>query len=76
MSEAATNYSESIKRLDQILEEIDKNQIPLDELATKVVEAAELLKKCKAVLTDTEDKVGAVLKDLEKDFGDDSTSPF
>jgi exodeoxyribonuclease VII small subunit len=69
MSEPKMSYTDAMSRLDEILEQIDQNQVPLDELAERVVEASELLKLCKGVLTKTEAKVSGVLKDLEKDFG-------
>jgi exodeoxyribonuclease VII small subunit len=69
MSEPKMSYTDAMSRLDEILEQIDQNQVTLDELAERVVEASELLKLCKGVLTKTEAKVSGVLKDLEKDFG-------
>ncbi|MCD6024891.1 MAG: Exonuclease small subunit [Fibrobacteria bacterium] len=69
------SYSEAIKRLDEILEDIDQSRIPIDALAEHVVEAAALLKRCKSVLTETEAKVRDVLQDLEKDFGDNDGDP-
>jgi exodeoxyribonuclease VII small subunit len=66
---ATRNYTEAIARLDEILEQIDQNQVPLDELAARVEEASELLKFCRDVLTKTEAKVSGVLEELEKDFG-------
>jgi exodeoxyribonuclease VII small subunit len=70
MTADKTNYTQAIERLDAILEEIDRNEVPLDQLAERVVEAAELLKRCKGVLTETESRVRDVLEGLEKDFGD------
>jgi len=70
MSADKLNYTQAIERLDAILEEIDRNEVPLDQLAERVVEAAELLKRCKGVLTETEGRVRDVLEGLEKDFGD------
>jgi exodeoxyribonuclease VII small subunit len=71
MSGKAKTYTEAITRLDEILEQIDQNQVPLDELAARVEEASELLKFCKDVLSKTEAKVGGVLEELEKDFGNE-----
>lgn len=70
MNEKKT-YTEAIERLDEILEQIDQNQVPLDDLAARVEEASVLLKFCKDVLTRTEAKVSGVLEELEKDFGED-----
>ena len=64
------SYSESIKKLDAILEDLDQSRIPIDVLAEKVLEAASLLKQCKNMLTETEAKVRDVLQGLETDFGD------
>ena len=71
MSKENPSYGEAIKRLDEILEDIDQSRIPIDALAERVVEAAGLLKRCKSLLTETEAKARDVLQDLEKDFGDD-----
>ena len=71
MSGKTKNYTEAIARLDEILEQIDQNQVPLDELAARVEEASELLKYCKDVLTKTEAKVSGVLAELEKEFGEE-----
>ncbi len=64
-------YSESMERLDAILEDIDQSKTGIDVLAERVLEAAALLKKCKAVLTDTEAKVKEVLEDLDQEFGEE-----
>jgi exodeoxyribonuclease VII small subunit len=71
MSKENPTYGEAIRRLDEILEDIDQSRIPIDTLADRVVEAAALLKRCKGLLTETEAKVRDVLQDLENDFGDD-----
>jgi exodeoxyribonuclease VII small subunit len=70
MTKATRTYKEAMGRLDQILENIDQSDISIDELADQVVEAAELLKRCKKILTDTEAKVKNVLEDLETEFGE------
>ncbi len=70
MAAKELNYAESIKRLDEILEDIDQSRVPIDVLAERVLEAAVLLKRCKSLLTETEAKVRDVLQGLEKDFGD------
>ena len=66
------NYADAIKRLDEILEDIDQSRIPIDALAERVVEAAGLLKRCKGLLTETEAKVRDVLEGLEKDFREET----
>ena len=71
MATSELNYTEAIKRLDAILEDIDQSRVPIDVLAERVLEAAVLLKRCKSLLTETEAKVRDVLQGLEKDFGED-----
>jgi exodeoxyribonuclease VII small subunit len=44
MSSEKMSYTDAMNRLDEILEQIDQNQVPLDELAERVVEASDLLK--------------------------------
>jgi exodeoxyribonuclease VII small subunit len=70
METGELSYSEAVKRLDAILEDIDQSRIPIDVLAERVVEAAGLLKRCKGLLTETEAKVSEVLQGLEKEFGE------
>ena len=65
MAHKELNYAESIKRLDEILEDIDQSRVPIDVLADRVLEAAALLKRCKALLTETEAKVRDVLQVLD-----------
>jgi exodeoxyribonuclease VII small subunit len=72
MKSSQLNYADAIKRLDEILEDIDQSRIPIDALAERVVEAAGLLKHCKSLLTETEAKVRDVLEGLEKDFGEEA----
>ena len=68
------SYTDAVKRLDAILEDIDQSRVPIDVLAERVVEAAALLKRCKALLTETEAKAKDVLEGLEKDFGEERES--
>jgi exodeoxyribonuclease VII small subunit len=70
MTKDTKTYKEAMERLDTILEKIDNSDVPIDELADQVMEAAKLLKKCKSILTDTETKVKEVLGGLESEFGE------
>jgi len=74
MTKHTKSYRESMERLDQILENIDQSNIPVDELADQVTEAAGLLKTCKKILTGTEAKVKDVLGELESEFDDSEDS--
>jgi exodeoxyribonuclease VII small subunit len=68
-------YGDAMARLDVILEDIDQSKLSLDVMAERVLEAANLLKRCKGLLTETEAKVKDVLEELDKEFGED-VDPF
>ena len=62
-----TNYTEAYDELQQIVTEIEKGEISVDELSEKVKRAALLIKFCKAKLTSTEEDVNAILKELDSE---------
>ncbi len=74
MTKSSKSYTEAMERLNEILENIDNSEVPIDELADQVVEAAGLLKSCKKILTDTEAKVKNVLEDLDGEFNEEEES--
>jgi exodeoxyribonuclease VII small subunit len=58
-------YSEAIKRLEEILENVDRSNVGIDELADLVKEASDLIKNCRSILTSTEQNVQESLEELE-----------
>jgi exodeoxyribonuclease VII small subunit len=60
------NYTEAFEELQEIVGEIEQGEISVDELSEKVKRAAVLIKICKAKLTNTEEDVAKILKELEK----------
>lgn len=67
MSVENFEYKSSMDRLETILEQIDNSEMEIDELASAVQEATELLKKCRRILVDTEKNVQEALANLEED---------
>ena len=65
------NYTESFEELQEIVSEIEKGEISVDELAEKVKRAALLIRICKDKLTATEGNVNQILKELESESGDE-----
>jgi len=65
MNSTNMKYSEAVKRLEEILESIDRSDVGIDELADLVKEAADLIKNCRALLTSTEQSVKESLEALE-----------
>ncbi len=61
-----SNYTEAFEELQEIVLEIEQGEISVDELAEKVKRAAVLIKICKTKLTNTEEDVAKILKELEK----------
>jgi exodeoxyribonuclease VII small subunit len=59
------SYEDQIEELEEIIRQIEDETIAVDELAAKVKRAAELIRKCRAVLRSTADEVDGILKDLE-----------
>jgi len=66
MSLANIKYSEAVKRLEEILDSIDRSNVGIDELADLVKEAADLIKICRSVLKNTEESVNESLNALEE----------
>jgi len=59
-------YAEAFEELQQIVADIEDGEISVDELSEKVKRASQLIKICKEKLTDTEEDVSKILKDLEE----------
>ena len=49
-----------------IVSELEKSEVTIDELSEKVKRAAALIKICKSKLTETEEDVNTILKDLSE----------
>lgn len=60
------NYTQAFEELQNIVSEIEKGEISVDELSTKVKRAASLIKICRRKLTTTEEDVNQILKDLDE----------
>ena len=54
MSKKQTSYSESLKELEILIQQIENGEPSVDELAGMVKRATELIKNCKEKLRDTE----------------------
>jgi exodeoxyribonuclease VII small subunit len=64
MNETPT-YTEAFDELQAIVLEIEQGEISVDELSEKVKRAALLIKICKNKLTNTEEDVNKILKELD-----------
>lgn len=59
------SYTEAFAELQEIVKEIERGDISIDELSLKVKRAATLIAICKAKLTATEADVSAILDTLK-----------
>ena len=62
-----TKYSKAMKRLEEIIENIEGEEIDVDDLVVKVKEAVSLLKTCKDKIEKAELEVKKVVDDLDRE---------
>lgn len=68
---AEQKYSKSIKRLEEIIEKIENEEIDVDELSERVKEAVALIKVCKGKIEKAELEVKQVVEDFETEDGEE-----
>lgn len=61
------NYTKAFEELQQIVADLEEGEINVDELSEKVKRATKLIAVCKSKLTDTEEDVNKILKELENE---------
>lgn len=59
-------YEESLHKLEGILNRVENEEIPIDQLTELVNESMELLKNCKSMLKGAEDKVEKAFNEMEE----------
>lgn len=58
-------YQQAFEELQQIVTDLEVGEVNVDELSVKVKRATKLIAVCKAKLTETEEDVHRILKDLD-----------
>lgn len=66
MSDSKLSYSKAFKELESILYQIENNDLDVDNLASQVKRAAELIKICKSKLRDTEAEIEKVIEAMDE----------
>lgn len=66
---AETKYTKAVKRLEEIIERIENEEIDVDELSEKVKEAVGLIAACKEKIEKAEMEVKKVVDDLDEEEG-------
>jgi exodeoxyribonuclease VII small subunit len=70
MTDAADlGYGEAMSELEEILEEIERDEVDVDVLATKVARAAELIAVCRDRIAGARTAVERVVVELEEAHG-------
>lgn len=59
------SYQSAFMELQQIVTDLEEGEVNVDELSEKVKRATKLIAVCKSKLTETEEDVNKILKDLE-----------
>jgi len=65
MATKKITYTEAFTELESILEQIEGDDLDVDNLASQVKRAAELIKFCKGRLRDTEEEIRKVIDEME-----------
>jgi exodeoxyribonuclease VII small subunit len=63
-------YEEKEKRLEEILERLDRSETPMDELASDAREASQLIKSMRATLKSAQAEIVQVLDELNESGGE------
>jgi exodeoxyribonuclease VII small subunit len=67
MATKKQTYDQAYQELQGILNKIESGELNVDDLATYVKKASELIKFCKSKLFETETEIEKILEDLEED---------
>lgn len=59
------SYQDAFDELKRIVSDLEEGEVNVDELSEKVKRATQLIAVCKSKLTDTEEDVNKILKELE-----------
>ena len=58
-------YEEAMAQLEIIVQQIERNELSIDDLSTKVKEATILVQKCKQLLQTTDEAIEKMLDTIE-----------
>lgn len=68
MANKKIDFEESIKKLEEIANELEKDDLTLDESVEKFEKGMTLMKACKSMLDDAEKRITILLGDQEQEF--------
>lgn len=62
MKKNTSSYEDALRELQVILEQLQNNEVPMDDLVQKVKRATTLIQYCKEKLRSTEEEVDKLFK--------------
>ena len=65
---AKRTFEQSMKQLEQIVQELESGDLPLEKAIKKFEEGIQLSKSCSKMLDETEKKISVLLKDQSADI--------
>ena len=54
-------YEQAIERLEQLAQQMEQGEVPIDEMVTRLREAQTLIKQCRQQLTKADEQVRQIL---------------
>ena len=69
-ADASPSFSVAMQELESILERIDGDDVDIDQLATELRRATELLELCRGKIRKAEVEVNQIVQQLEDSSGD------
>ncbi|MCR5027053.1 MAG: exodeoxyribonuclease VII small subunit, partial [Methanobrevibacter sp.] len=63
MVEENVSFEENLKELEEIVEKLEKGDVPLDDAIEEFKKAMDLVKACDDKLKDAEDTIAKIVKD-------------
>lgn len=57
MTQQKANFEQSLQQLEQIVNQIERGEVSLEESIEKYAQGVELIKKCRAILNQAEKKI-------------------
>ena len=72
MSEKDINFEEAMKKLEEIANQLEKNDLDLDKSVEKFEEGMQLSKKCSEILENAEKKITILINDGKDNLTEES----
>lgn len=71
MSEKDINFEEAMKKLEEIANELEKNDLDLDKAVEEFEEGMKLSKKCSEILENAEKRITILINDGKDNFSEE-----